>query len=72
MDKPAIVVHCFFNIRDTSWIFIVILIIFPFLFDLRFICLWWSACSSPSPLNEGIKVISFLDLNRTVDLCNIE
>ena len=44
----------------------------PFLFDLRFICLWWINCSEPYPLNQDIKCIYFIDLDRTVNIYNIE
>ena len=37
IDQPAIYLHCILNISNSSWIFIIILIFFPLLFDLRFI-----------------------------------
>ena len=41
IDQYFIGVHYMFNLMDSYLIFVFILIFFPLIFDLRFICLWW-------------------------------
>ena len=72
IDKPVIDVHCILNIRDSSCVLNGVLLFFPFLFDLRFIFIWWIHCSDPYPLNEFIKDIYFIGIDRTVNVYIID